>query len=134
VRYNRVSHGSQVTPEHVYPEEWKEKLRKEYPEIQPMVIKGKPLAEVFFAVAKVVNDDMPRLQLTHQEDREGRIEGIYTSLFMRKKEDFTILVAEGSADDEVTVNMRTRGQAAGAMDGDQRIMAFFKALQAELVE
>lgn len=41
-----------------------------------------------------------------QEDSEGRIEGVYTSLFLRKKEDITILVAPGSDETEVTVLQR----------------------------
>lgn len=45
-----------------------------------------------------------------QEDSEGRIEGIYTSLFLRKREDITILVAPGSNETEVQVRYTVVGR------------------------
>ncbi len=39
---SRAAALEQVTPPHAYPEEWKEKLRREYPQIQPKVVQGAP--------------------------------------------------------------------------------------------
>lgn len=115
-----------------YPQEWVQKLQTEYPQIKPLIIKGKTIEQVFFACAGAA-EDLPRFDVRHQEDSEGRIEGVYTSMFLRKKEDITILVAPGSDATEVVVNMRARGQQEGsAVDGNERISKFLSDVKGAL--
>jgi hypothetical protein len=114
-----------------FPEQFKAVIRTEFPELQPAVVKGKPLNWVFHKATEAAHS-MPRWEITHQESSEGCIEGTYTSMFMRKKEDFTIHVTKGAADDEVVVNMRTRARTSGGLDGNERITGFLNELREEL--
>lgn len=64
-----------------------------------------------------------------QESVEWRLIACRHAVCVSPQEDFTIHVTKGSGEDEVIVNMRTRSQSKGGMDGNERIMAFLNELQ-----
>jgi hypothetical protein len=111
-----------------FPPEFKEVIRKEFPELQPAVISGRTLEQVFDKVVEAA-DSMTRWEVTHQEDAEGCVEGTYTTMMIRRKEDFTIRIARGASEGEVVVDMRTRPRNGGQLDGNMRITEFMTELQ-----
>jgi hypothetical protein len=117
-----------------FPEDFKETIRTEFPELKPAIIQGKSIEEVFHAAEQAAHS-VTRWQITHAEGPpEGCIEGFYTSLFMRTKEDFTVRIAAGSAPNEVVVNVRTRSRGEGGLDGNIRIASFLAELEEALAD
>ena len=105
--------------------------REAYPDLAPLTLGADPGA-VMSAAARIVRET-PRWEITRQDDAQGELEGVATSMIFRFKDDFIVTVAPAAAGGSI-VQMRSKSRDGKSDLGANaaRIREFFARLREEV--
>ncbi|KAL0035527.1 hypothetical protein WJX77_010697 [Trebouxia sp. C0004] len=113
-------------------EQNKKLILETYPDLKPLRFPFKDQATVFGAMVAAAKE-MPRWQLTHQDQAKGILEGVATTAIMRFKDDFVFVCKQDSAGNTV-VHGRSKSRLGSSDFGANahRIQQYFKLVEALL--
>ncbi|KAL0038189.1 hypothetical protein WJX79_007214 [Trebouxia sp. C0005] len=113
-------------------EQNKKLILETYPDLKPLRFPFKDQAIVFGAMLAAAKE-MPRWQLTHQDQAQGILEGVATTAIMRFKDDFVFVCKQDSAGN-TAVHGRSKSRLGSSDFGANahRILQYFKLVEAHL--
>lgn len=115
-----------------YPPAFIEKMRKSYPDIQPLIL-PMPLSKAWPLALRVARE-MPRWEITWTDEANHTFEGVATTALLHFKDDFVVRIREAREDPNASrVDMRSKSRVGKGDLGTnaKRIRNYFEKLETE---